>query len=460
MEKPATSILAVDDEETLLHLLTHILEREGYYVDTASDGKTAITMLQTLPFDLVFLDIMMPDVSGVEVLKFIKAQHLDTEVIMLTALHDVKTAVECMSLGAFYYVTKPYTASDLVGLVKRALERKQLVIQNKAFRRQILYRALPSSMISENKTLLEMLDLAARSAPTESPVLIQGATGTGKEVVANFIHANSLRKDQPFLVLSCSSISEELVESELFGHEGKAGRGTVTAKQGLLEIAHGGTLFLDEIGVLPLHSQPKLLRFLQTGEFNRVGGSKTLKSDVRIISATSKDLESEVKARRFGEDLLKLLNVISLRLPALKDRREDIPLLVNKFLIDHAGAKPPKKLGAQALEALMQYDWPGNVRELENIIHRAALLSDSNTIEINHIALPQGAPPLRKLRTKSPKGVGRIGSPLSIARREKKHLEGVLESVGWNERRAAKILGLSVKALSRRIQSHKIRKPR
>ncbi len=388
MEKPAISILAVDDEETLLHLLAHILRWQVYYVYTASGVRTAITMLQTLPFDLVFLDVMMPDVGGIEVLKFIKEQPLDTEVIMLTAVHDVHTAVECMSLGAYYYVTKPYIATDLVALVERALERKRLVIQNRAFRRQIAYRALPSSMKSENKALLGMLDLAMRSAPTESPVLIQGATGTGKEVLANFIHANSLRREQPFLVLSCSSIPAKLLESELFGHEKGALRDAVGAKQGLLEIANGGTLFLDEVAELPLKSQPKLLRFLQTWEFSRVGGSKTLKSDVRIVSATARDLQREARARSFREDLLLQLNVITLQLPALKDRKEDIPLLVDQFLDEHAGSKQPKKLDAQALASLMDYDWPGNVRELENVIHRAAVLSDGNTISISQIALP------------------------------------------------------------------------
>ena len=462
MEKSAISILAVDDEETLLHLLTHVLEKQGYYVDTASDGRTAITMLQTLPFDLVFLDVMMPDVGGVEVLKFIRDQHLDTEVIMLTAVHDVKTAVECMSLGAYYYITKPYTPADLVGLVERALERKRLVVQNKAFRLQIAYRALPSSMISENKKLLEMLDVAMRSAPTGSPVLIQGATGTGKEVVANFIHANSLRKDQPFLVLSCSSIPDKLLESELFGHEKGAFHNAAAAKQGLLEIADGGTLFLDEVGELPLKAQPKLLKFLQTGEFNRIGGTKTHKSDVRIISSTTNDLEREAAARRFREDLLLQLRVINLQLPALKDRKEDIPLLIGQFLIDHAGSKQPKKLDGQALEALINYDWPGNVRELESVVRRAAVLSEGDTIAMNHVALPHGALLLRKPATRTRARTGRagIGSAISLAKLEKAHVKSVLESVAWDKRRAAKVLGISVKTLLSKAKSYKLRKPR
>lgn len=460
MEKSTTSILAVDDEETLLSTLSRVLRQQGYYVDTASDGRIAINMLQTLPFDLVLLDVMMPDIGGIEVLKYIKDHHFDTEVIMVTAIQEVKTAVECMRLGAYYYITKPYLANDLVALIERAMERKRLVIQNKALKRQIAYRALPTSMITENGVLLEMLDLAMRSAPTKSPVLIQGVTGTGKEVVANFIHTNSLRKDQPFLVLNCSSIPEQLLESELFGHETGALRDSPSDHQGLLEIADGGTLFLDEIGELPLKSQPKLVRFLQTGEFRSVGGSKTLKSDVRIISSTVRDLDHEARANRFREDLLLQLNVITLRLPPLKERKEDIPLLVDQFLINHAGTKQPKKLDRHALEALLKYDWPGNVRELETVVRRAAVLSDSDTISINHIALPRAIPPLRKPSARVRAGALAAGSKISLVTLEKSHIKGVLESVNWNERRAAKILGISAKALAVKLKSYKLRKPR
>ena len=458
MEKPATSILAVDDEETLLHLLTHVLKRQGYYVDTAPDGRTAITMLQTLPFDLVFLDVMMPDVGGIEVLKFIKDQHLDTEVIMLTAVHDVKTAVECMSLGAYYYITKPYTATDLPVLVERALERKRLVIQNKALRHQIAHRALPSSMVGEDKALLAMLDLALRAAPTESTVLIQGDSGTGKDVVANFIYANSLRRDQPSLALNCSSLPETQLESELFGHEKGALADAKSAKQGLLEIANGGTLFLDEIGEMPLTVQPKLLRFVQTGEFRRAGGSKNLKSDVRIISATNKDLRREVTARRFREDLLLRLNVITLQLPSLRERKDDIPLLAEQFLKDYGGMKQPKRLDDKALEVLVNYDWPGNTRELENVIRRAAILSEDDVICVDHLALPPRSRTIRKstsgIRTK---GI-RVGTSISLAELQKAHVKGVLASANWNKRRAAKILGIEVKALSAKIKSYKLSK--
>ncbi|MGA3246507.1 MAG: sigma-54 dependent transcriptional regulator, partial [Bacteroidota bacterium] len=388
MEKPTISILVVDDEEAILEPLSRVLEIEGYYVNTAADGRIAINMLQTLPFDIVLLDIMMPNVGGVEVLKFIKDQQLDTEVIMLTAVHEIKTAVECMKLGAYYYVTKPYLADDLLALIERALQRKRLVIQNKGLRRQIASRALPSNMVGENKVFLEMLNLAFRVASTDSTVLIQGASGTGKELVANFIHINSPRKEQAFLAVNCSSIPESLLESELFGHEKGAFTDATSSKQGLVEIAEGGTLFLDEIAEMPLAIQPKLLRFLQTGEFRRVGGNKNLKSDVRIISATNKDLRLETAARRFREDLLYRLNVVTLELAALRDRKDDIPLLVDHFLRSHAGTKQPKRVEERALELLVKYDWPGNVRELENVLERAAVLSQDDVICLDDLALP------------------------------------------------------------------------
>ena len=388
MAKLSASILAVDDEDVNLELLRRVLPRQGYYVDTASDGAAAITMLQTLPFDLILLDIMMPNVDGIEVLKFVKEQELDTEVIMLTAVHDVKIAVECMGLGAFYYIPKPYHVSDLLGLIERALERKRLVTHNKALKSELARRVLSANIKSQNKTFLEVLDMAARAAPTDSSVLIQGAIGTGKEMVADFLYNNSLRKEQPFLALNCSSMPEELLESELFGQEKGDSTVETGVKQGLLEIANGGTLFLDEIGEMPLAVQPKVLRFLETREYLRADGKKILKSDVRLISATNRDLRQEVLEKRFREDLLLHINVVTLDLPLLRNRRDDIPLLVEHFLKEHAGNKEPKHLDEAAIGVLMKYDWPGNIRELENIIERAAVLSRETTIHPADLAVP------------------------------------------------------------------------
>ncbi|MCX6142602.1 MAG: sigma-54 dependent transcriptional regulator [Ignavibacteriales bacterium] len=393
MAKLSASILAVDDEDVNLELLKRVLPRQGYYVDTASDGAAAITMLQTLPFDLILLDIMMPIVDGIQVLKFVKEQDLDTEVIILTAVQDVKTAVECMDLGAFYYITKPYHVSDLLGLIERALERKRLVTHNKALKSELARRVLSANIKSQNKTFLEVLDMATRAAPTDSAVLIQGAIGTGKEMVADFLYNNSLRKEQPFLALNCSSMPEELLESELFGQEKGDSTVETGVKQGLLEIANGGTLFLDEIGEMPLAVQPKLLRFLETREYLRTDGKKKLKSDVRLISATNRDLRQEVLEKRFREDLLLHISVVTLDLPLLRNRRDDIPLLVEHFLTEHAGTKEPKHLDEAAIGVLMKYDWPGNIRELENIIERAVVLSRGTIIHAADLAVPLAMSP-------------------------------------------------------------------
>ncbi|MDP2884679.1 MAG: sigma-54 dependent transcriptional regulator [Ignavibacteria bacterium] len=460
MEKPTISILAVDDEETILHPLSRVLEIEGYFVNTAADGRVAINMLQTLPFDIVLLDIMMPNLGGIEVLKFIKDQHLDSEVIMLTAVHEVKTAVECMKLGAYYYITKPYNADDLLALIERAIERKRLVIQNKGLKRQIALRALPSSIVGENKSFLKILDLAFRVASTDSTVLIQGASGTGKEIIANFIHDNSMRKEHAFLPINCSSIPESLLESELFGHEKGAFTDATNSKQGLVEIADGGTLFLDEVAEMPLSIQPKLLRFLQTGEFRRVGGNKNLKSDVRIVSATSRDLRQEATERRFREDLLFRLNVITLQVPALRDRKDDIPLLVDQFLRSHAGTKQPKRVEERALEVLMKYDWPGNVRELENVIERAAVLSQDDVICLDDLALPLRSASIYESSPDGRLAGVRAGSAISLAELQKAHVEGVLVSVDWNKDLAAKILGIRANTLYSKIRSYRLKEPK
>ena len=460
MAKLPISILAVDDDESFLETLKDILEQEEYYVETATDGVAAINVLQAVPFDVILLDLNMPKASGIDVLKFVKEQSIDTEVIMLTGFGEVKTAVECMSLGAYYYVTKPYPANELLLLIDRALERKRLLLQNKALRIELAHQAGSSTIVSGNKAFLEVMDLALRAAPTNSTVLLEGPSGTGKELVANFLHGNSLRKDQAFLALNCSSIPETLIESELFGHEKGAFTDAKSAKQGLVEIANGGTLFLDEVGEILATVQPKLLRFLETGEFRRVGGNKTMKSDVRLISATNKDLRHEVAEGRFREDLLYRLNVITLRLPSLRERKEDIPLLVEHFLKGHAGAKEPKTIDEKALEILMKYDWPGNVRELENVVERAAVLSPDSVIHVDDLALPATPRPMRERLASVAEGTVVAGSAVTLNEIQRVHVAAVLDSVNWNKELAAKILGISVKTLYSKIQSYKLSKPR
>jgi DNA-binding NtrC family response regulator len=458
LSNQSISVLAVDDEESFLELLQRVLEQEEYAVEKANDGISAINKLQTKTYDLVLCDLKMPRVDGVEVLKFVKEHYLDTQVVMLTGVNDVGIAVECMKLGAFHYITKPYSAQELVAVIERALERKKLSIENKVLKSELARHALSGQIIGTSRSFLEVLNVAAKVAPTDSSVLIQGASGTGKELIASFLHRNGLRKDQQFVALNCASIPETLIESELFGHEKGAFTDAIATKQGLVEIANGGTLFLDEVGEISMMVQPKLLRFLQTGEYRRVGGNKTLRADVRVISATNKDLRDEVAQGKFREDLLYRINVITLQLPSLKERKEDIPLLVDYFLKKRFRSKEPKRIDQKALELLEKYDWPGNVRELENVIERAGILCQDNLIRVEDLALPLGSRSYRDQIAMSSLSGPHIGSAVPMREIEKAHIDGVLKTVGWNKNTAAKILGISLKTLYTKIQQYNLTK--
>ncbi len=458
MPKEAISILAVDDEESFLQVVQALLAEEGYKIDTAVDGVAAINILQQKNFDLVLLDIKLPRVDGIEVLKFIRDNSFDTQVIMLTGVHDIKIAVECMQLGAYNYVTKPYSGDELLSTIERAVERKRLSIENKVLKSELARHIYAGNIIGESKPMLELLNVAAKVAPTDSPVLIQGASGTGKELVAIFVHKNSLRQDQQFVALNCASIPENLLESELFGHEKGAFTDAHQMKQGIVEIANGGTLFLDEIGEINIGLQPKLLRFLQTGEFRRVGGNKNLRSDVRVISATNKKLTDAVTDGKFREDLMYRINVITLTVPALCERTNDIPLLVDYFLKNRVRPRGLIMIEPKALELLMKYDWPGNVRELENVIERASILCKDNLIQVDDIALPIGRRPVVAKDSTATSGGIQLGGAISMHDIEKIHIAGVLKSVGWNKNTASQILGISVKTLYTKIQQYNLTK--
>jgi DNA-binding NtrC family response regulator len=458
MKKDSISILVVDDEEAFVQVVQALLGPEGYKVETAGDGVEAINLLQQKTFDLVLLDIKLPRVDGVEVLRFIHDHSFSTEVIMLTGVHDIKIAVECMQLGAFNYVTKPYSADELLATIDRAVERKRLQLENKVLKTELARHTFTDNIIGESKPMLELLNIAAKVAPTDSSVLIQGASGTGKELIANFVHKNSTRKDKQFVALNCASIPENLIESELFGHEKGAFTDAHIMKQGIVEIADGGTLFLDEIGEISLTLQPKLLRFLQTGEYRRVGGNKNLRSDVRVISATNKKLTDEIVTGRFREDLMYRINVITLSVPDLKERREDIPILVDYFLKNHVRPRGLKMIEPKALELLIKYDWPGNVRELENVIERASILCKDNLIKVEDIALPIGRRPAISKEAAASTGGIQIGSAVSMHDLEQAHIAGVLKTVNWNKNTAAQILGISLKTLYTKIQQYNLLK--
>jgi DNA-binding NtrC family response regulator len=453
MAKKDGRILVVDDEETFRYMLTSLIEGEGYSVHSAADGVQAINTVQSRAFDVALLDVKMPKVDGVEVLRFIKEFAPATQAIMVTAVGDLRLAVECMKLGAYDYITKPFSTEELLGTIDRALERRKILRENILMKQELSRLVAGSEIVGQSPAFQKVLEVAARVSPTESTILIQGASGTGKELIANFIYKNSTRAANPFVALNCASIPDSLIESELFGHEKGAFTDAKAMKEGLVEIANGGTLFLDEVGDISLLVQPKLLRFVQTGEFRRVGGNKVLKSDVRIISATNKDLAEEVRTGRFREDLLYRLNVITIEIPPLKNRKEDISLLVDWFLKNKLKTKKQVEISPKALEILLKYDWPGNVRELENVIERAAILCSENMIQPQDLSLPLRATMLSSaLRDEDV-----LGSQIPMKEVERLHIQGVLRNTAGNKPQTAKILGISLKTLYTKISQYQIK---
>lgn len=446
-------ILIVDDEEYLCELLKdELLSTNLFEVDIANDGAQAINKIQNKIYDIVLLDIKMPRISGIEVLKFIKEYSPDTEVIMITALGDIKLAVETIKLGAFDFITKPYNFDELLISIQNALEKRQLKLRNILMQKELSHFTQGDEIIGQSKVFKDVLEIVARVAGTDTTVLIYGESGTGKEVIARLIHKNSLRKDKPFVPINCAAIPDTLLESELFGYEKGAFTDAHTSKPGLVEIANGGTLFLDEIGDLSQYVQPKLLRFIETGEFRRVGGNNILKVDVRIISATNKDLNEEVKKGNFREDLLYRLNVVTIRLPALRERREDIPLLVEYFL--NKKTRGRKKISPEAMQILVNYDWPGNIRELENVVERAAILAKDDIIRPEDLALK---PELKE--DYYARLVRKPVNTLSLAELEKIHIENVLKANNWNKSKTAEILGISLKTLYLKLKRYGISEP-
>jgi two-component system response regulator AtoC len=437
-------ILIVDDEASLTTLLKEELQELGIYeVDLAFDGAEAINLIQKILYDVVLLDMKMPRVDGKEVLHFIQEHSPSSQVIILSQYADLKMAVETTKLGAYEVLGKPYDIDQVEQTILRAIERKKLSIDNKLLQTELSRKAGSSEIIGQSKVLLQVIESAKRVAESDSIILIQGPSGTGKELIANLIHRCSPRKGRPFVPVNCSSIPDTLLESELFGHEKGAFTNAYTAKPGLAEVANGGTLFLDEVGDISPIIQPKLLRFLETGEFRRVGGTNELKADVRVVSATNKNLQEEARAGRFREDLLYRLNVIVIRIPPLKDHREDIPLLVEYFLKKKSKLKEPKRLGERTLEMLMSYDWPGNVRELEHIIEGAMILSRGDVIGVEDLHLNdryQQAPP----------------DSITITSIEKQHIEKVLKMFDGNRKKTAEALHISEKGLYLKIKEYNI----
>jgi DNA-binding NtrC family response regulator len=451
------NILIVDDEPGVVFLLKEELtEVEQYSVVTAQDGAEAINLLHAQPFDVVLLDVKMPRVGGIEVLKFIREYYPTTQVIILTNVADVKTAIETMKLGAYDFVSKPYTREELLATVGRAVELHRLTIDNEVMKYELSRQGSAHEIIGESEVMQDVVHTAKKIAQSDAIVHIQGPSGTGKELVAHLIHTSSNRKNHPFVVVNCASIPDALLESELFGHEKGAFTSAVVMKQGLVEVANGGTLFLDEVGDISTMIQPKLLRFLESGEFRRVGGTNAMKVDVRILSATNKDLQKEVEAGRFREDLLYRLNVVTIRIPPLKDRKEDIPQLVEHFLRKKSKIKNSKHIGTEAMQLLLRYDWPGNVRELEHVIEGAVLLSHDDEIRAKDLPLTLIDKVDGNLPHETQLGAEKV---LSLEEIEKRHIEFSLQKNNFNRLKTSEMLGITPKTLYLKIKKYRITVP-
>lgn len=375
-------ILIVDDEESLRDFLSIMLHREGYHVDTAVDGAQAAAHLRDHAYDLVISDMKMPRMSGLELLRHIKERSPETVVLMITAFSTTEEAIEAMKQGAYDYITKPFKNEEIRLIVKNALERRQLRQENIALKEELGRVVSVQGLVGKSKAMQDVIALIRKVAASPVRVLITGESGTGKELVAKAIHHQSDRRDQPFVAINCGAIPENLLESELFGHEKGSFTGAIRQKDGLFETAAGGTLFLDEIGELPPMMQVKLLRVLQENEFRRVGGTRAIQSDVRVIAATNRRLEEAVATGNFREDLYYRFNVIRVDLPPLRTRREDIPLLIDWFWEKFTGQQGVQ-VDEDAMRRLIDYHWPGNIRELENVVERATVLGHGGRITLD-----------------------------------------------------------------------------
>jgi two-component system response regulator PilR (NtrC family) len=381
-------ILVADDEQSMREFLDIMLKKEGYKVSLASNGEEVVKLVDNDLFDLVLLDIRMPKLDGISALKKIKAIAPETVVIMITAYASADTAIKAMKEGAYDYITKPFKVEEIKLIIKNALEKKNLQKENILLKQVVRDRYHFGNIIGQSPKMMTLYDLLEKVSPTKTNILIAGESGTGKELVAKAIHYNSVRKEKPFVTLNCGAIPESLIESELFGHMKGAFTDAIATKKGLFEVADEGTIFLDEISELPLLMQVKLLRVLQDKEFKRVGGTEDIRVDVRIISATNKDLEEAVKEKHFREDLFYRLNVIQIKLPPLRDRKEDIPILASHFLKKYSEElnKNILKTSPEALQILLNYEYPGNVRELQNIIERAVALESSQELTVHNLS--------------------------------------------------------------------------
>ncbi|MBK7961885.1 MAG: sigma-54-dependent Fis family transcriptional regulator [Bdellovibrionales bacterium] len=453
-------ILVVDDEESIREFLEIMLKKEGYEVTLAEDGQKAKDLLAKKTFDMVISDLQMPNVTGLGLLRHVKETTPDLVFMMITAFGTTETAVEAMKIGAYDYITKPFKIDEVRLNIQNALRSQNLEVENRSLKKELVKEYSFQNIVGNSPAMHQIFDLVKRVSMAPTNILVTGESGTGKEVVAKAIHYNGPLKDRPFVTVNCGAIPENLMESEMFGHKKGSFTGAVVDKVGLFEVADGGTLFLDEVGELPLTIQVKLLRAIQERVIRRVGATDDMKIEVRIIAATNRHLDEMVQKGSFRQDLYYRLNVINIKTPSLKERREDIPLLANYFLKKYNERlnKNINAISTEAMEILMKYDYPGNVRELENMIERTVALEAGATI------LPESLPPMvntpsgRKMASSHEIEIGNEGIDLDkvMGQIEKELLVKAIHSAGGVKKKASKLLHITFRSMRYRIEKYSL----
>lgn len=453
-------ILVVDDEESIREFLEIMLRKEGYEITCAEDGQKAIDILKKKSFDMVISDLQMPNVTGIELLKHVKDSYPDIIFLLITAFGTTESAVEAMKMGAYDYITKPFKIDEVRINIANALKKQDLEVENRVLRKELEKEYSFQNMVGNSEPMHKIFDLVKRVSSTPTNVLITGESGTGKEVVAKAIHFNGPLKDKPFVTINCGAIPETLMESEMFGHKKGSFTGAVVDKVGLFETADGGTLFLDEVGELPLTIQVKLLRAIQERVIRRVGATDDVHVNVRIIAATNRDLDVMVKDKTFREDLYYRLNVINIKTPSLRERKDDVPLLANHFLkkYNQRLVKTINGISKEAMDTLKKYDYPGNVRELENIIERTVALEGGATI------LPESLPPFvqtpsgRKMASSDGIEITEDGLDLDkvVGQIEKELIIKAIHQANGVKKRAAKLLGITFRSMRYRVEKYNL----
>jgi DNA-binding NtrC family response regulator len=447
-------LLVVDDDETLRQVLVRYFQRQGATVTAAGSGEEALSRAEQQRWDVALLDLHLPGISGIDLLARLKERQPELEAIMLTAHGSIDTAIQAMKCGAYDYLAKPFQLPDLEVHVLKAKEKVELARREWQWVEagKLTYESPRYRLVGSSPAIRKVVQLIEKVAPTDSTVLVRGPSGTGKELVARALHYNSARRERPLVTINCAALQENLLESELFGHEKGAFTGAVATKPGLVEVAEGGTLFIDEIGEMAGGLQAKLLRVLEDGHYRRIGSTQENRADVRVIAATNRRLEEEIKAGRFREDLFYRLNVLAIDLPPLKDRREDIPELAEHFLTTRQIGPTRSRLDPAALELLLRADWPGNVRELANVLERAQILAE------DHVITPDDLPDT--LATGAPLPAEGPHNPDELRAVERRHVVEVLQREQGNKVRAARALGISRRALYRLIKKYHLEEGR